>query len=254
MNELLSPGHSETKLHVTAPWFLPGIIGGALIVSAAIIGWSWFAVHSLDNVIVVTGSAKQHVVSDSVKWRLSISRKVNENTMASGYPLLANDLKNVQAFLKANSIPDSAVTASQVFVDQVYNYNGNYAGPQEYNLHQDITIQSSDVHGIDALSKDLSVLANKNVFVSGNYLEFYVSTLPDLRVSLLADAVKDAKARAGELAKAGGQNVGPLKSASSGVVQVLSPNSVDISDYGQYDTQSIEKDVMVTARATFFVR
>lgn len=254
MDALLPPGNSESKLRISAPWFLPGIIAAGFVISAAIIGWSWFAVHALDNVITVTGSAKQHVTSDSVKWRLSISRKATETYMASGYTQLAGDLKAVKQFLKDNNIPDTAVTVSQVFVDQIYNYSANYSGPQEYNLHQDITIQSSDVNGIDALSKDLSAITARGIFVSGNNLEFYVSSLPDLRVSLLADAVKDAKARAEELAKAGGQNVGPLKSASSGVVQVLSPNSVDISDYGQYDTQSIEKDVMVTARATFFVR
>ena len=117
-----------------------------------------------------------------------------------------------------------------------------------------ITIESKDVSGTDALSKNINELAGKSVFISGNYLEFYVTSLPQLRVSLLADAVKDAKARAEQIASAGGQKVGALKAASSGVVQVLAPNSIEISDYGQYDTQSIEKDVMVTVRATFFVR
>jgi hypothetical protein len=48
--------------------------------------------------------------------------------------------------------------------------------------------------------------------------------------------------------------VGRLKSASSGVVQVLAPNSIDVSDYGSYDLQTIDKEVMLTARAVFFVR
>jgi hypothetical protein len=78
--------------------------------------------------------------------------------------------------------------------------------------------------------------------------------LSDLRVSLLGDALKDAKARANEIARASNQNIGKLKSASSGVVQVLAPNSTDTSDYGTYDTSTINKDISVTVRATFVVR
>jgi hypothetical protein len=35
------------------------------------------------------------------------------------------------------------------------------------------------------------------------------------------------------------------------VVQVLPVNSVDVSDYGSYDTQNIEKEISVTVRAAF---
>jgi hypothetical protein len=87
--------------------------------------------------------------------------------------------------------------------------------------------------------------------VSTQSLEYYYSKLPDLRVSLLEDAVKDAKLRAEKIAAGTGRRVGSVRAASSGVVQVLSPNSVDISDYGNYDTSSVDKDVMVTVKASF---
>jgi hypothetical protein len=48
--------------------------------------------------------------------------------------------------------------------------------------------------------------------------------------------------------------VGALRSASSGVVQVLPEGGVEISDYGTYDTQNINKEVMVTVRADFSLR
>jgi hypothetical protein len=35
---------------------------------------------------------------------------------------------------------------------------------------------------------------------------------------------------------------------------VLAPNSVEVADSGQYDTSSIQKDVMVTVHATFVLR
>ncbi|MES2014188.1 MAG: SIMPL domain-containing protein [Patescibacteria group bacterium] len=257
--ENFSPSSSsapESRIHISVPIYIPIIIGASLVIAAALGSYTFYAVRSLDNVLSVTGSAKTHVTADTVKWRISVTRKVSEFALQSGYPILAKDVKDVQTFLKANAVADDAVTVSPVFVEEMYNYNSNNgSAPRQFNLREEITVTSKDVHAIDALSKNInSELADKGIFISNNWLEFYVSNLADLRVSLLADAVKDAKARATEIAKAGGTKVGALKSASSGVVQVLAPNSIEVTDYGTYDTQSLEKDVMVTARATFFVQ
>ena len=121
-------------------------------------------------------------------------------------------------------------------------------------MHEQVTVNSDDVALIDKLSKDIASLAGKGIIVSANQPEYYVSTLPDIRVALIGKAVEDAKARAESIAKSTGQSVGALKSAASGVVQVMAPNSVDVSDYGSYDTSTIDKKVMVTARATFFLK
>jgi hypothetical protein len=229
------------------------IIALGLVLAAALGSWAFYSARALENVLSVTGSAKTHVVSDTVKWTLIISRKVAETQLQNGYALLAADLSKTEAFLSSRGVAEGDISVSQVFVEELYRYD-QYAGPREFNLRQNIVVESSDVSGVDAFSKDISALANQGVFVSGNWLEFYISTLPELRVSLLADALKDAKARAESIASASGDVVGSLRAASSGVVQVLAPNSIDVADYGQYDTSSIEKDVQVTVRASFSVR
>lgn len=252
MDNLVPSGH--TKLDISIPPYVPLIVGASLIIAAALGSYVFYAVHAMDNVLSVTGSAKVPVTSDTVKWKISLAQTALASNLQAGYPLLAQDVEATTAFLKSNGIPADAITVSQVYTEEVYKYNQNDTGPREYNLRQEITVQSNDVQGIDVLSKRINELSSKGVFVQWNNIEYFVSNLPELRVSLLGDAIKDAKARAEQIAKAGGQNVGSLKAASSGVVQVLSPNSVEVTDYGSYDTQSIEKEVMVTARATFFVR
>ena len=120
-----------------------------------------------------------------------------------------------------------------------------------YNELQDEKTET-DVQKIDELSKNTSSLViDKGVIFSTSSLEYYYSKLPDARVALLSDAIADAKARATKLAEAGGKNIGALQSASSGVVQVLAPNSADTSDYGTYDTSSIQKNIMVTVKTSF---
>jgi len=235
-------------------FIIPSIIlAFGLIFASAAIGDTFYKIRALDNTISVTGSTKTRVTSDSVKWTSSISRNVTQSTMKDGYSELSADLGIIKKFLAGKGINDSEITVSPVFTNEVYKYNQNDSGPREYTLLQTITINSNDVPKITEVAKNIQDIINRGVMFSNQSPEYYYSKLSDLRVSLLGDAIKDAKARALVLANSSGRNVGSMKSAASGVVQVLAPNSIEVSDYGQYDTQSIEKDIMVTVRASFLV-
>lgn len=119
---------------------------------------------------------------------------------------------------------------------------------------QNIEINSMDVQKVTDIAKHVDDLVNQGIFFQSYGLEYYYSKLADARVSLLTDAITDARARASAMAKSSKQSVGKLQSASSGVVQVLSKGAVDNGEYGQYDTSKIEKEISVTVRAVFRVK
>ena len=226
------------------------IIGLALVLSATVFGlFYYYAQQASDrNMLSVTGSAKTHVTSDQAKLVVGLSRMVSIGDLSTGYATIARDLALTHAQLKSAGVADTDVVDSPVSMNQMYDSN---SGPTRYQLSQTITVQSSDVAKITDVSKKIPDLAAQGAIVSVQSLEYYYSKLPDLRVSLLTDAIKDAKARAAKIAEGTGGHVGSVEAASSGVVQVLPPNSVDVSDYGNYDTSSIEKDIMVTVKASF---
>lgn len=226
------------------------ILGAALIVATAIGAWSVFAVRALDNTLSVTGSAKTEVMSDSVKFTFMISRIVPMSELAQGTAKLDADLAQVQAYLAAQQVPAEEITVDPVMTNQMYEPNGGTV--TRYQVTRSIIVNSTRVDAIGGLAANLSSgLSAKGVIVQANMPEYYYSKLADLRVSLLSDAIKDAKARAEAIAKEGNQHVGRLRSSSSGVVQILAPNSIDVSDYGQYDTSSVKKVIMVSVRSTF---
>ena len=228
--------------------FFALILGSSLILSAIIGSVTFYKLRSMDY-LTTTGSAKKAVVSDKAKWSSNVTRSVRESTIKEGYIKMDADLKEVKAFLVKNGIEEASIDVSPVYMNEVWEQN---PGPEKkYTLSQNIEIQSTDVNKIDQISKSVSELIQKGIFISTNSPEYYYSKLPEARVELLADAVGDAKARAEQLAIAGGKKIGVLKSASSGVVQVLAPNSIDISDYGMYDTSKINKEIMVTVKASF---
>lgn len=229
------------------------ILGFCLIVSTVIGAGVFYKVKGMDQSLTVTGSAKKMVTADVAKWNSNFSRSVAEPDLRSGYSAMASDLKAVKKFFTDRGVKESDLVISPVYLDQQYR-DPNNQGPQMYNLRQTVELQLKDIQKVTDLAKETQSLINQGVIFAPGAPEYYYSKLPETRVELLGDAVNDARSRAEKIAEAGGKKVGSLKEASVGVTQVTSVNSIDISDYGTYDTSKPDKDVMITVKATFTLK
>jgi uncharacterized protein len=235
------------------PFVIPSLIlGFALIVSSALSSITFYRVKSFDNTIVTTGSAKENVLADQVKWQVNSSRIVPDTMVSGALGSVSKDVETIRAFFISKGLTPEEMTLTPVFTDEYY-------GPERdavrrVSVRQSLTVNSSKVDTVRALAESTASLVSRGVTISPQMPEYYVSSLPELRVRLLGAAIRDARARANEIASSTDRAVGNLKSSSSGVVQVLAPNSNEVADFGQYDTATIDKEVMVTVRATFFVK
>jgi hypothetical protein len=116
-----------------------------------------------------------------------------------------------------------------------------------------VTVRSKDVNLVNSLSNGIGSLLQTGVNINNYGPQFYVSNLSELRPTLLAQAMVDAKARGISMTRAVGSKRGPVIAVSSGPVQVTSPDSVDASAGGMYDTTTIPKTVTVTVSVSFKV-
>lgn len=236
------------------PSVLPAtILAAGLLLTGIIFSYSFYSARTTADTISVTGSAKQEVKANNAKWTIEAYRSAYQESLQTAYGQVASDIAAVKAYLKTQGITDAQITTNTATADQDYSSNQN-GGPTRYRVHQELTVASPDVDRVQALAQNVTTLINRGYSINPRQPEYYVSNLPELRVSLLGKAIADAKTRAQEIAKSGGTSVGKIKSASSGVVQVMAPNSTNVDDYGSYDTSIIQKEVSVTARATFSVR
>ncbi len=224
------------------------ILGVSLIISAALVSKTFLDVKNLDNVISVSGSAKQKVTSDSARWTGNFTRTANKDQLKIGYALMKTDERVISEFLIAQGFKDK-FEISPVFMNEIYKNDSN--APKEYNLIQNVEIKSDDVNKMKELAKNGDKLVEQGIIFSANSVEYYYSKLPEIRISLLPEAIKDAKNRAEAIAYSSVKSVDTIKSVSMGVVQVMPVGAVEISDYGSYDTSGIEKEVMVTAKTVF---
>jgi hypothetical protein len=228
------------------------ILGICLIISASIGSFTFYKVRSPEDTLSVTGSVREKVTSDLAKWTANFSRTVSTENLKAGYQMMKNDQRLVLNFFEDNGFTEEDITISPIFMEQLYMYDPN--APKENVLKQIVEIQSTDVDKITYMAKNNQELIDQGVIFAIQSLEYYYSKLPELRIELIPDAINDAKLRAQKIAEGSGKTIGVIKSATLGVVQVLPVNSTEVSDWGTYDTSTIEKEVMIPVTVIFTLK
>jgi hypothetical protein len=229
------------------------VLGVAGIIAVGIAGYTFYQIRTADDTITVTGSAKEAVTADFGRWTISLEAKVGVGEQQSALNRLESAKDTIVKYLEKEGLTDVE--------SPVANVNPTYYYPQNsepvmtgYSANRQIIVRSTDIEKLSDLANNIQPLTGPTYTVSTGGVELTYQKLPEMRVKLLTAAIADAQARAEAIAKETGRSVGTLRSASGGVVQVLSQGGIDVSDYGSYDTQSKKKEVMVTVRADFSIR
>lgn len=236
------------------PQFFAGLtaLSIALVVSSLIGATAIRDFKRANDVLVVTGSAKRPIRSDYMIWRLSVSSQ--RPTAQAAYQDLKRQTERVQAYLAAQQVPDDAITLSSIetYAIPAVDSNGRETGQTlAYRLSQRFEIRSDDVDRYTQLSQQSAELINEGINLVSEPPQYLYTQLSKVRVEMVAEATKDAKARAEAIANSTGDQIGAVRSAETGVFQITSRNSTDVSDYGIYDTSSIEKDITAVVSVTF---
>jgi hypothetical protein len=200
-----------------------------------------------EHTIEVKGFAKENVTSDQGAWLGTYT--VRAPTIQGASAALATARERMHTFLNAQGVaePDIAfqAIATKENATTVVDKNGNATNEVRYSyeLSQGVLVTSGNVALVAALSQRATDLTNDGIMVSSDPPKFFYTGLEKLKLDLLAEATRNAYARARTLADNSGAHVGVLTSAEQGVFQVTAPYSNEISEDGEYDTTSIPKDV-----------
>jgi hypothetical protein len=227
----------------------------ALGFGSCVVGRGLGEIRRPEEAITVTGSAKRPIRSDFVVWRASVGFQSPSISAASTE--LRGEANRVRAFLRANGVADSMLTVKPIetyAIPEVVESGRETGRIIAYRLTQQFEIRSSNVDAITALSQKASDLMAEGVALSSQPPEYLYTKLADLRVALIEDATRDAKARAEAIAKSTGSGVGTVRQARIGVFQITPRFSTEISDYGMNDVSAVEKDVTAVVHVTFALR
>lgn len=206
--------------------------------------------------IEVTGSAVEVVKSDNASWDLDLSTGAKNKKVA--YDKLVKDKEIVLNYLKSKGFSDADIeiqnTNSYPVFKKAPDTGDDTNEVDHYVCSQTIRINSNNLQLIKDVSLDAENLVNKGIDVRSNPPAYFYTKLSDLKIKLLNEASEDAKRRAKAMLRSTGSRVGTIKSVRAGVFQITTPNSTEVSDYGVYDTSTIDKKVTAVTQVTFRIR
>jgi hypothetical protein len=227
-------------------------LASGLVLASLVFASAWTRI-SESQVINVTGSARKNVRSDLVVWHTSFS--VDAPTLLEAQERLHADLGKVTAFLNLHGVADflaQPVQISEIVAKQHDKEDDTTANVRVgYRLTQAVEIRSPDVERVPRLAGESGDLLQQGVaFVSAGF-EFIYTKAGDAKVEMMAEATRDARSRAEQIATQGGRKIKELRSARMGVVQINPLYSSSTSWEGNNDASSLEKTITATIGATF---
>ena len=231
-----------------------GIVLGALIVSSTV-----KSVSSAKESITVKGLAETSVKADKAVWRLGIVSK--GATATEAYSNLQKDMDKVTAFLHEQKFTDQQISRDNKSAREIYSSVRNDKGEyrevfSHVEAYQTISVDTDDVQQMFAAAEQAYKLDEMGLrLAGGGSPEYLVKDLEKVKMSLIADATKNAHERASEFAKSGNIKVGTMKSASQGAFYILAAQGgTDDSDYGGvYDKTTIDKIARVVVTINYSI-
>ena len=230
-------------------------LAAGLVFAALVFANAWTRI-SESQVINVTGSARKNVRSDLVVWRASFSTEAE--TLLAAQVKLRADLGKVTAFLTTHGLAEfsaAPVQIREITAKQRNEENDTVTTVHVgYRLGQAIEVRSPDVERVPRLADDSGELLQQDVAFVSEGFEFIYTKAGDAKVEMMAEATKDARSRAEQIATQGGRAIKELRNARMGVVQINPLYSGSTSWEGNNDTSSLEKTITATIGATFALR
>lgn len=206
--------------------------------------------------ITVKGLAEKPIKADAAEWTIHIS--VASPTQAKALSDVAQTKKVVETFLEKQGFAKESWRVDVETLGPHYEevvMGDHYRQVQKgYEGYQNIRVVSKDLDKIQAANKAFLQLRAQNQPVIAYEPQYLVSNLEEIKMSLIADATKNARVRATEFVKQDGATVGVMKSARQGAFYILPVGRVDDSDNqygGVYDKTTIDKTARVVVTIVY---
>lgn len=246
---------NELKSRITANIIIAVIAAIAVIFSSMILVGGIEKIKGGNNRIIVTGSAKQQITSDLIVWTGSFHAK--SPVLQDAYAMLEADKGKVLGYLVKQGVPEDKIVFSSISTSTYYIMlpNGQYTSDVDYyDLYQNVTISSGEIEKVTDISRNITELINEGIEFQSYSPQYMYTKIADMKVTMLAEATKDATKRAEMIAENAGNKLGKLKYADMGVIQITPLYSNEVSDYGMNDTYSLEKEITAIVHCEFEIQ
>jgi uncharacterized protein len=252
----LAPEVQKSNRWFTGSFIMATVIGLSTVASSSIVaraGVEIFRIKHGEKRIVVTGSATRRIRSDFVVWRAGVRSQAP--VMSQAYKKLASDVPTVVEYLKTKGIDGQQLKVSAASIYEIHPRDKEgHEIPETtvaYVAEQQVEVSSSDIEKVERASREATELIDRGVYIHSDPPLYIYTKLAELKVQMVAEASRDARNRAEQMALHSKSKVHSLVSMRMGVLQINQAYDTQVSAEGNNDHSSLEKDVLAVATATY---
>ena len=223
-----------------------------LVLSAMLSTSAWVKIKN-SQFVSVKGSVQKNIESDLAVWTGGFQSEA-ETLLDAQHKIQANHAL-VEKFLRDAGVTNLAFTPINIEELKASKKTTDGFVSQRttgYRLSQGVSVESAEVNRLDKL--DTTSLVEQGVIFTVAPLQFIYTKAGETKIEMLAEATKDARARAEQIATQGGRSIARLQSADQGIFQITPHHSVATSWQGENDTTSRQKTITAVVTATFLLK
>ncbi len=229
------------------------ILGTAIIVAGALVGYGLTRVRSTERYVTVKGVAERDVRADLAIWPLHLVAASND--LAGANADIQRSVIKVREFLARHGIDTAHVSVQQFSVaDAATNQfgSGSSAGSR-FVIHQTLIVRSTNPERVQAASQRVAELVSNGVVLSSGAEygaggpTFVFSGLDKLKPAMIGEATGRAREGAEQFARDSHATVGGILRANQGVFEILPRDKVE----GITEASQIDKTVRVVSTIDF---
>jgi len=227
-------------------------LAAGLVLSAMLATTTWLKVRN-SQFVTVKGSVQKNIESDLAIW--SGSFRVEADTRLDAQHKIQADRELVAKFLGDAGLTNCSFAPIGVEEMKAIQKSADGFVSQRtagYLLSQSVSVESADVSRLDRL--DSTPLLEQGVIFSVTAPQFIYTKSGETKIEMLAEATRDARARAEQIATQGGRTIARLHDADQGIFQITPLHSVATSWQGESDTGSRQKTITAVVTTTFLLK
>ena len=231
-------------------------LAAGLVAAAMLTTGAWLKIKN-SQFVSVKGSVQKNVDADLVVWSGSFFREAE--TLAEAQHNIQADREVVEIFLKEAGVTNVKVLFAPINIDELTATRKTEEGLVEhmrkgYRLTQTVSVESTDVDRLDRL--DTMPLVDRGLVFTVAPPRFIYTKAGDTKIEMLAEATRDARARAEQIAQQGGRTIAQLQSAQQDVFQITPRHGATGGNdwQGENDMSSRQKTITAVVTASFLLK
>ena len=232
---------------------LAGLFLAAGLVFSAMLGTSAWVKIKNSQFVTVKGSVQKNIESDLAIW--SGSFQAEAETLLSAQREIQTNRAAVAKFLDEAGVTNYGFGPIVIVELKASRKSADGFVSQRttgFLLSQTVSAESADVDRLDRL--DSTLLVEQGLIFTVASPQFIYSKAGDTKIEMLAEATKDARARAEQIAIQGGRAIARLNAAEQGIFQITPRHTVRTSWEGESDSTSRQKTITAVVTATFLLK